>query len=125
MSVDLTVVCLQRPDFEVCDRLAQIVLSSLDPPIDLSRVAVFEVPPGYHEFGERHVIGLEAQSREAPTYVAMLVLSRVIAALHLGEVIDEASFFPAIGVLELFRLSLGGSLSSAEALWNEMRGSGS
>lgn len=121
MSVDLTVVSLQRPDLDVCDRLARLALSSIDPPVDLASVSALEAASGYHEFGDRHVITLEALTREPGTYVAMLVLAQAIAWLYVGEVVDDSSFFPIVSTPDLFQRCLGPGLVTAEDLWVALR----
>jgi hypothetical protein len=124
MAIDLTVISIQRPDLDVCDRLARLALSSIDPPIDLSGVSAFEVAPEHHEFTDAHVVMLGAQTREPETFVAMLVVAHAVASLYGGEVVDESSFFPSITSGDLLRRCMGAGLMTAEELWQTLRSSG-
>ena len=124
MAIDLTVVTMKRPDLDVCDRLARLVLSSLNPPVDLSGISVFEVAPEHHEFSDAHVVMLGAQTREPETYVAMLVLAHAVASLYVGEVVDESSFFPGVTSSGLLRQCVGSGVVTVEELWQSLRSSG-
>ncbi len=117
MSIDLTIVSLERPDLVACTRLAQLILSVVQPPVEFSGFDADEIPFGYHEFGARHVTMLSVTRREDEVYLAMLVVAQSIASLYEGEIVDEVSFFPRVGILETFHVCIENGCHGASFVW--------
>lgn len=123
MAVDIWVVTVAAPDFEVCDRLTALALGRFSSGIDLSMVDVGEMAPEVHEYAGEHLAILTADLRTTETYLGTYVMAAAAAALYLGRLVDHTGMFPTGDPRRVLATCFDNQYQTPAQLWDALHGS--